>query len=112
GHPDLKGIIGQCSTSAPGAAKAVTDLGVIGKVFATGITVPSLMKPYVENGAVKSFDQIGIETTRDYGLEDAWAFLSGQGVDVDTLANPLLFWSTDNSYVNPFLVRKEHRAPE
>jgi rhamnose transport system substrate-binding protein len=55
GHPNLKGIIGQCSTSAPGAAKAITDLNVIGKVFATGITVPSLMKPYIENGAVKSF---------------------------------------------------------
>jgi rhamnose transport system substrate-binding protein len=55
GHPNLKGIIGQCSTSAPGAAKAVTDLNVIGKVFVTGITVPSLMKSYIENGSVKSF---------------------------------------------------------
>ncbi|MBV8816144.1 MAG: autoinducer 2 ABC transporter substrate-binding protein [Verrucomicrobia bacterium] len=55
GHPNLKGIIGQCSTSAPGAAKAVTDLNAVGKVFVTGITVPSLMKQYVDNGAVKSF---------------------------------------------------------
>jgi rhamnose transport system substrate-binding protein len=55
GHPNLKGIIGECSTSAPGAAKAVTDLNVIGKVFVTGISVPSLMKPYIENGAVKGF---------------------------------------------------------
>jgi rhamnose transport system substrate-binding protein len=55
GHPTLRGIIGQCSTSAPGAAKAVTDLHKIGKVFATGISVPSLMRPYVKNGAVKSF---------------------------------------------------------
>ena len=55
GHPSLRGIIGQCSTSGPGAAKAVTDLNVIGKVFVTGISVPSLMKPYVDNGSVKSF---------------------------------------------------------
>src|SRR6516162_9474888 len=55
GHPGLKGIIGQCSTSGPGAAKAVTDLNMIGKVFVTGISVPSLMKPYVDNGSVKSF---------------------------------------------------------
>ena len=55
GHPHLRGIIGQCSTSAPGAAKAVTDLHKIGKVFATGISVPSSMRPYVKNGAVKSF---------------------------------------------------------
>jgi rhamnose transport system substrate-binding protein len=49
GHPNLRGIIGQCSTSGPGAAKAVTDLNVIGN------SVPSLMKPYVDNGSVKSF---------------------------------------------------------
>jgi rhamnose transport system substrate-binding protein len=55
GHPSLRGIIGECSTSAPGAAKAVTDLHKIGKVFATGISVPSSMRPYVKNGAVKSF---------------------------------------------------------
>jgi rhamnose transport system substrate-binding protein len=55
GHPTLRGIIGQCSTSAPGAAKAITDLHKIGKVFATGISVPSSMRPYVMNGAVKSF---------------------------------------------------------
>lgn len=55
GHPTLKGIIGQCSTSAPGAAKAITDLHKIGKVYATGISVPSLMRPYVKSGAVKSF---------------------------------------------------------
>ena len=55
GHPTLRGIIGQCSTSAPGAAKAITDLHKIGKVFATGISTPSQMRPYVENGSVKSF---------------------------------------------------------
>ena len=55
GHPTLRGIIGQCSTSAPGAAKAVTDLHKISKVFVTGISTPSQMRPYVENGAVKSF---------------------------------------------------------
>jgi rhamnose transport system substrate-binding protein len=54
-HPNLRGIIGQCSTSAPGAAKAVTDLNKIGTVFATGITVPNDMRAYVKNGAVKSF---------------------------------------------------------
>ncbi len=53
--PNLKGLIGQCSTSAPGVAEAVTQMGKIGKVFATGISVPSLMRKYVKNGAVKSF---------------------------------------------------------
>jgi rhamnose transport system substrate-binding protein len=54
-HPNLRGIIGQCSTSGPGAAQAVTELHKIGKVFVTGVALPSSMKPYIENGAAKSF---------------------------------------------------------
>lgn len=53
--PNLKGVIGQCSTSAPGVAEAITRAGKIGKIAATGVSVPSMMKPYVKNGAVKSF---------------------------------------------------------
>ncbi len=53
--PNLKGIIGQCSTSAPGVAEAVTQAGKIGEIVATGVSVPSMMRPYVKNGAVKSF---------------------------------------------------------
>ena len=54
-HPNLKGILGQCTTSGPGAAQAVTELKKIGKVFVTGVALPSGMKPYIENGASKSF---------------------------------------------------------
>ncbi len=54
-HPNLRGIIGQCTTSGPGAAKAVTDLNKIGTVFATGVALPNDMRPYVKNGAAKSF---------------------------------------------------------
>lgn len=53
--PNLKGIIGQCSTSGPGVAEAVVQAGRIGEVVATGISVPSLMRPYIKNGAVKRF---------------------------------------------------------
>ena len=54
-HPNLRGIIGQCTTSAPGAAQAVTELHKIGKVFVTGVALPSGMKQYIENGASRSF---------------------------------------------------------
>ncbi len=54
-HPNLRGIIGQCTTSGPGAAQAVTELKKIGKVFVTGVALPSGMKPYIANGAAKSF---------------------------------------------------------
>ncbi len=53
--PNLKGVIGQCSTSAPGVAEAVEQAGKIGQISATGISVPSMMSKYVKSGAVKSF---------------------------------------------------------
>jgi arsenite methyltransferase len=36
--------------------------------------------------AVAGFEAIGIETTRVYDVEDARAFLAGEGVDVDAIA--------------------------
>jgi rhamnose transport system substrate-binding protein len=53
--PNLKGVIGQCSTSAPGVAEAVEQAGKTGEIFATGISVPSMMAKYVHSGTVKSF---------------------------------------------------------
>ncbi|HHV63027.1 MAG TPA: autoinducer 2 ABC transporter substrate-binding protein [Firmicutes bacterium] len=53
--PKIKGIIGQCSTSAPGVAEAVRQAGKSGKVVATGISTPSLMREYVKDGTVKRF---------------------------------------------------------
>jgi arsenite methyltransferase len=41
---------------------------------------------YVEKLARAGFDQIAIEPTRIYEVEDARVFLSGQGIDVDTIA--------------------------
>ena len=53
--PNLKGIIGQCSTSLPGAAEAVERAGKSGKIAVTGLSVPSMMRKYVKSGTVKSF---------------------------------------------------------
>lgn len=41
---------------------------------------------YVSKLAAAGFDGIDIEPTRVYSIEDARAFLSGQGVDVDAMA--------------------------
>jgi rhamnose transport system substrate-binding protein len=55
GNPTLKGVLGQCMSATPGAAAAVTDLQKIGKVFVSGIGLPNDMRPFIKNGAVKSF---------------------------------------------------------
>ncbi|MGQ9472740.1 MAG: autoinducer 2 ABC transporter substrate-binding protein [Candidatus Caldatribacteriaceae bacterium] len=53
--PNLKGVIGQCSTSAPGVAEAIEQAGKSGQIVSTGLSVPSMMAKYVKSGTVKSF---------------------------------------------------------
>jgi rhamnose transport system substrate-binding protein len=50
-NPDLTGMIGQCTTSAPGVAQAVRDAGKIGKVFTVGVGTPKSMLPYLQDGS-------------------------------------------------------------
>jgi rhamnose transport system substrate-binding protein len=50
-HPDLTGLVGECTTSAPGVAKAVRQVGKIGKVFTVGVGTPQSMKPYLADGS-------------------------------------------------------------
>ncbi|UFS58818.1 autoinducer 2 ABC transporter substrate-binding protein [Subtercola endophyticus] len=50
-HPNLKGIIGECTTSAPGVAQAVRDAGKIGVVHTVGVGTPTTMKPYLADGS-------------------------------------------------------------
>jgi rhamnose transport system substrate-binding protein len=50
-HPDLTGLVGECTSSAPGVAQAVEDAGRIGEVFTVGLGTPQSMLPYLESGA-------------------------------------------------------------
>ncbi len=53
--PDLKVIIAPTTVGIAAAAQAVRDKGLVGKVFVTGLGLPSEMKGHVESGAVLSF---------------------------------------------------------
>jgi rhamnose transport system substrate-binding protein len=50
-HPNLTGLVGECTSSAPGVAQAVKDAGKIGKVFTDGLGTPKSMAPYLEDGS-------------------------------------------------------------
>lgn len=50
-YPDIKGFIGASSYDAPGAAKAIDELGMTGKMFAVGTGVASVSGPYLESGS-------------------------------------------------------------
>jgi rhamnose transport system substrate-binding protein len=50
-NPDLTGLVGECTSSAPGVAQAVKDANKIGSVFTVGLGTPQSMAPYLEDGS-------------------------------------------------------------
>jgi rhamnose transport system substrate-binding protein len=71
-YPKLKGIVGVNSTAVPGAAQAVLRAGMSGKVAVTGITDPNTIRPFVNNGTVKS---VVLWNPVDLGYLTAWGVL-------------------------------------
>jgi rhamnose transport system substrate-binding protein len=54
-YPNLKVIVAPTSVGIVAAAKAVEDAGQSGKVFVTGLGLPSELAGHVDKGTVKSF---------------------------------------------------------
>ncbi|MGO1768868.1 MAG: autoinducer 2 ABC transporter substrate-binding protein [Microbacterium sp.] len=78
-YPDLKGLIGQCTTSAVGVAQAVRDADRIGEVFSVGVGTPKSMLPYLEDGSSSGSILWDVE---QFGYLTAWAGLQlGLGED-------------------------------
>lgn len=69
-HPDLTGLVGECTSSAPGVAQAVRDAGKIGKVSTVGLGTPQSMKPYLQDGSSSASILWNVE---DLGRLTAWA---------------------------------------
>jgi rhamnose transport system substrate-binding protein len=69
-HPDLTGLVGECTSSAPGVAQAVRDAGKIGQVFTVGLGTPQSMKPYLADGSSSASILWDVE---NLGYLTAWA---------------------------------------
>jgi rhamnose transport system substrate-binding protein len=54
-HPNLKAIIAPTTVGIVAASKAVVDEHLVGKVFVTGLGLPSEMAGHVKSGAVREF---------------------------------------------------------
>ena len=54
-NPNLKAIIAPTTVGINAAGKAVVDEKLVGKVYVTGLGLPSEMAGHVKSGAVKSF---------------------------------------------------------
>ena len=96
----------------PGGRFAVSDVVTRGEVPAkvrqnmllwVGCIAGALDdEQYVAKLAKAGFDGIEIEPTRVYNIEDARAFLSGQGVDVDAIAP-----AVDGKFMSAFIRAKK-----
>ena len=53
-YPNLKGILGTGSFDAPGAARAIRDMGLTGQVFAISVAMPSEVADYIADGTLGS----------------------------------------------------------
>src|SRR3954452_22748943 len=69
-HPDLTGLVGECTSSAPGVAQAVRDAGKIGQVFTVGLGTPQSMLPYLTDGSSSASILWNVE---NLGYLTAWA---------------------------------------
>jgi len=77
-YPNLKVIVAPTTVGVAAAAKAVQDENLVGKVYVTGLGLPSEMAGHVKSGAVKSF---AIWNPIDLGYSSimaASAFVSGK----------------------------------
>jgi len=77
-YPDLAVIVAPSTVGITASAKAVEDAGKTGKVFVTGIGLPSECAGAVQQGTIKSF---GIWDPVDIGyatVETAHALIAGQ----------------------------------
>lgn len=84
-HPNLTGLIGQCTTSAIGVAQAVRDAGAIGKVFTVGVGTPTSMVPYLDDGSSSASILWNVE---EFGYLTAWAGLQlGLGIPFEPMNN-------------------------
>lgn len=53
-YPELKGVMGTSSFDAPGVARAIQELGLVGKVFTSGTGMPADNAELLKSGVVKS----------------------------------------------------------
>ena len=69
-YPNLKGVFAISSVAFPGAAEAIKQGGMTGKVFVTGLSTPNDMRNYVNEGVVKS---VILWNTKDLGYLTVYA---------------------------------------
>lgn len=115
GNPNLKAIIAPTTVGINAAGKAVVDERLVGKVYVTGLGLPSEMAGHVKSGAVKSF---AIWNPIDLGYAATYAaheFVkgkasgkAGESISVGRMGKITLDASGEAALAPPFTYNKDN----
>ena len=80
-YPNLKGILGTSSFDAPGAARAIEELGLTGKVFAISVALPSETRDYLKSGVLQAVGLWDPALTAEVMLNLAVKMAAGETIE-------------------------------
>jgi rhamnose transport system substrate-binding protein len=114
-HPALKAIIAPTTVGIVAASKAVVDEHLVGKVFVTGLGLPSEMAGHVKSGAVREFAiwnpiDLGYAATYAAGqfVKSAASAKPGASVSVGRLGNVTLDAGREAALGPPFTYNSDN----
>jgi simple sugar transport system substrate-binding protein len=115
-HPDLKGFLCFGSQGAPGAAQAVGEKGLIGKVAVMGTTSPNQAAQYLNDGSMSAAILWDPAEAAYAMVYLAKLILDGKkssidaSIDIPTLGKPLAYTGNTLVYDRPLVVTKDNLA--
>jgi simple sugar transport system substrate-binding protein len=113
-HPDLKGFLCFGSQGAPGAAQAVGEKGLIGRVAVIGTTSPNQAAQYLNDGSMSAsilWDPAEAAYAMVYMAKltlDGKKAMIGPDLDIPTLGKPLAVKGNTLIYDRPLIVAKDN----
>lgn len=101
-HPDLAGFITSSGMANPAVNKAIQDTGRTGKVYSTGMALPSTMETFLADGVVKQF---ALWSPYWFGYQAAWLAIQihrgeveledGKVVDIPNIGEREMYMTPD-----------------
>lgn len=100
-YPNLKGIAALSTVAEPGAAQAIEQMGLMGKVKLVGLATPNGMKQYLKSGAAQSATLWDVGKLGYLSMYMAKQLLDGKtptdGMDVPTVGK--VAYKADNKEI-------------
>lgn len=113
-HPNIKGFLCFGSQGAPGAAQALREKGLIGKIAVVGTTSPSQASQYLKDGSMTTailWDPAEAGYAMVYLAKlvlDGQKDTVGPDLDIPTLGKPLKVDGNTLVYDRPLIVTKDN----